>query len=405
MQFRLDKNRWLGLIGGVALLAYVGWMGGPYLRSVILRDAAVTSWINPTTSPIAGYVEPHLLYAGDRVGTDGVIAVIADPLADRTALARAEADLDRAQERRQASEQLVAVRESTVEARLALAKDYAEAFKHDLDLRITAVTASLSLTKQRLGLERLQAARLAQLAASGHGSLAAADAETQLVVELEKTMATLQSDFDRSTYRRSTAEEGTFLLDDGTDAAIGARSLEEARLALNQAKLDLALAQVDVELAGKILDAARSDYEKARSASVAAPPGALVWSQIIAPGSAVQPGSPVASWIDCGVLMVDAPISDVELSLLPKGARADVVFEGETKVRRGTVILTRGAAATVGRADLAAIAKGREAGVGQALIKLDASPEDIAACPIGQAAYVDFPDIGLIDVLRARLRL
>jgi multidrug resistance efflux pump len=405
MQFRLGKHRGLGLIGLVGLLAYIAWMGGPYLRSVILRDAAVTSWINPTTSPIAGYVGPHLLYAGDRVGADGVIAVIADPFADRSALARAEADLDRAQERRQALEQLVAVRESTVTARLALAKDYAEAFKHDLDLRITATTASLSLTKQRLGLERLQATRLAQLAASGHGSLAAADAETQQVAELEKTMATLQSDFDRSTHRRSMAEEGTFLLDDGTDAAVGARNLDEARLALNQAKLDLALAKVDVELARKILVAARSAYDKALSASVSAPSGALVWSLIIAPGSAVQPGSPVASWIDCSVLMVDAPISDVELSLLPKGAKADVVFEGETKMRRGTVILTRGAAATVGRADLAAIAKGREAGVGQALIKLDASPADIAACPIGQAAYVDFPDIGVIDVLRARLRL
>ena len=405
MQFRPGKNRWLGLIGLVGLLAYVGWIGGPYLRSVILRDAAVTSWINPTTSPIAGYIEPHLLYAGDRVGADGVIAVIVDPLADRSALARAEADLARAQERDKALEQLVTVRESTVEARQALAKDYAAAFKHDLDLRITAAAAGLSLMKQRLGLQRLQAGRLAQLAVKGNGSLAAADAETQQVAELEKTVATLQSDFDRSTQRRSMAEEGTFLLDDGTDAAVAARSLEEARLALNQAKLDFALAQVDVDLARKILGAAQSGYDKARSASVAAPPGALVWSEIIAPGSAVQPGSPVASWIDCGVLMVDAPISDVELALLPKGARADVVLEGETKVRHGTVILTRGAAATVGRADLAAIAKGREAGVGQALIKLDASPADIAACPIGQAAYVDFPDIGLIDVLRARLRL
>src|SRR6185437_10595226 len=127
MQFRLGRQRWLGLVGLAGLLAYIGWMGGPYLRSVILRDAAVTSWINPTTSPVAGYVGPHLLYAGDRVGADGVIAVIADPLADRSALARAEADLDRAQVRRQALEQLVAVRESTVEARLALAKDYAEA--------------------------------------------------------------------------------------------------------------------------------------------------------------------------------------------------------------------------------------------------------------------------------------
>lgn len=52
-----------------------------------------------------------------------------------------------------------------------------------------------------------------------------------------------------------------------------------------------------------------------------------------------------------------------------------------------------------------ALAKGHQAGVGQALIKLDASPADIVACPIGHAAYVDFPGVGLLDVMRARLRL
>jgi hypothetical protein len=51
------------------------------------------------------------------------------------------------------------------------------------------------------------------------------------------------------------------------------------------------------------------------------------------------------------------------------------------------------------------LAKGRYPGVGQALITLDPSTADIAACPIGQAAHVDFPGVGLLDVLRARLRL
>ena len=405
MRFRLGKRRLLGLVGLIGLLAYIGWIAGPYLRSVILRDAAVTSWINPTTAPIAGYVGAHPLYPGDRVGADGVIAVISDPLADRSALAKAEADLGRAKERRDALVQLVALRQSTVSVRAAAAETYAEAFKHDLDMRIAAASESLSLTKQRLALERLQAGRLTQLASTGHGSQAAADAETQLVVELQKTMTTLQSDLDRSTHRRNAAEAGTFLLDDGTDGAVAARGLAEARLALNQAELDLALARVDVELARKILGATQLAYEKAQSSPVTAPPNALVWSLITAPGDAVQPGAPIASWVDCGVLMVDAPVSDVELALLTKGAKADVVFEGETRVRHGTVVLTRGAASTVGRADLAAIAKGRDPGVGQALIRLDASPEDILACPIGQAAYVDFPGVGLLDVVRARLRL
>jgi hypothetical protein len=36
-------------------------------------------------------------------------------------------------------------------------------------------------------------------------------------------------------------------------------------------------------------------------------------------------------------------------------------------------------------------------------VKLEPSAVDIEACPIG-AAYVDFPEIGIIDMLRARLR-
>ncbi len=403
--FRLNTQRSAGLIALAALIIYIGWIGGPYLRSVILRDAAVTSWINPAPAPIVGYVGPRPLYPGERVGAEGRIAVIEDPLADRSALARAEADVKRAEQRLKAAEQLVLLRQSTVDARTTVAHAYAATFTQDLDTRIKAASGSLSVTSERLALERRQSDRLAKLAASGHGSQSAADAEAQLVLDLQKTVAGLQSELDRSTQRRSAAEKGTFLLDDGTDAAVASRALEDARLALHQAKLDLALDEVDVQLARNILPAARQAYDKALSAPVAAPPGALVWSLIAAPGAAVQPGAPVASWVDCGLMMVDAPVSDVELAVLPEGAQADVVLEGENRVRHGTVLVTRGAAATIGKADLAALAKGRYQGVGQALIKLESSPGDIKACPIGHAAHVDFPGVSLLDVLRARLRL
>src|SRR4249920_1497044 len=104
-------------------------------------------------------------------------------------------------------------------------------------------------------------------------------------------------------------------------------------------------------------------------------------------------------------MLVDVPVSDVELALLNKGAVANVVLEGEERVRRGTVVLTRGAAATIGREDLAAVAKGRYPGIGQVLVKLEPTPADIETCPVGRAAYVDFPQVGLIAILRARLRL
>ena len=69
------------------------------------------------------------------------------------------------------------------------------------------------------------------------------------------------------------------------------------------------------------------------------------------------------------------------------------------------MILTRGSAATIRGDDLAALAKGRTPGVGQAILALDATDQDRQRCPVGFAAYVDFPEIGLLDVVRARLRL
>jgi hypothetical protein len=97
-------------------------------------------------------------------------------------------------------------------------------------------------------------------------------------------------------------------------------------------------------------------------------------------------------------------VSDVELALLQTDSPARVVIEGDRQARNGKVYLTRGAAATLGADDLAALAKGRTSGTGQVLVELSPTPEDIEACPIGAAAYVDFPDIGVLDVLRARLR-
>ena len=192
---------------------------------------------------------------------------------------------------------------------------------------------------------------------------------------------------------------------DGADPDWAFRSrdvlqLELARItgALIEAEASLTKAQVDVKAAQDQLDlASRGD--------VTAPPGSMIRSMIVGAGAAVDVGTPVAQWVDCGKLLVDVPLSDVEVALLRTDTAAEVVLEGEKTVRAAKVILTRGAAATLGPADLAAIAKGRRPGVGQAILTLERSPEDAETCAIGQAAYVDFPGIGLVDILRARLRL
>jgi multidrug resistance efflux pump len=276
---------WAGL---AALLAYIAWIGAPYLRSVIVRDAAVTTWIAEASAPIAGYVNGKPLHAGDTVGSDGHVAMIENPLADRTPVVRAEADLDKARQRL---------------------------------LRLQELTANA-----------------------------------------------------------------------GPDPAA-------------RAGLDLADAQADAAATEKILASVKTTYENAHQQPVKAPPEAYIWSLVASPGDFVQAGARIATWVDCSVMLVDVPVSDVELALLPTDAPARVVIEGDRRIREGKVYLTRGAASTVGADDLAAIAKGRHAGIGQVLVELHPSPEDVEACPIGAAAYVDFPNIGIVDILRARLRL
>ena len=285
--FHFGRRFW-ALVGLAALLAYTAWIGAPYLRSVVVRDAAVTTWINATAAPIDGFLGDKPLHVGDSVGKDGLIATIENPLQDATPVVRAEADLNKAK---------------------------------------------------------------------------------QHVRGLQKLMTGLEAD------------------------------------AAARAAMELAEAEVEAESAERILASVKSAYEAAKFQPVKAPQDAYVWSLIASPGDFVRAGSPVATWIDCSIMLVDVPVSDVELALLRTDAPAHIVIEGDRKVRDGKVYLTRGAAATIGADDLAALAKGRHPGIGQVLVQFQPSAADIWECPIGAAAYVDFPDIGILDVLRARLRL
>src|ERR1700737_4055201 len=127
------KVRHLAWPGLAILLVYIGWIGAPYLRSVFVRDAALTSWINVTGAAISGNLDAKPLHPGDRVGADGRIAGIEDPRADSTALAKARADLARAEGRVAALDALADGLAEIIDERQATAAAYATAFKQDLD--------------------------------------------------------------------------------------------------------------------------------------------------------------------------------------------------------------------------------------------------------------------------------
>jgi len=404
MTIRGMSRRRIAVVGFAFALLYALWIAWPYLAAIVVRDAAVTTWVSVAAAPIGGYTT-NPLYPGARVGADGRIATIADSRADQRELARAHAELVHATANATAQQLLVDGLRSGIEAREKHATGYAATFGQDLDSAIAGAKASLVSLQQRLKLAQAEADRLAKLKASGLVSQSALDTTHANVATLEQQIAEANAALARVSKRQRASSSGVFLLEDGNNGNAAFQNLTDAKLRLVQAEASLTQYAAEREAAQGVLDAAQKAYDKSRSLDIAVPPGAMVWSLISGPGAAVQPGSPVVSWVDCRVLLVDAPVSDVEISLLRGGAAADVVIEGERKARRGSVMLTRGSAGTLGLPDLAAVAKGRRPGLGQVIVKLDAGADDMRDCPIGHAAYVDFPDVGILQIIRGRLRL
>jgi len=391
------------MLGLAGLLIYVVWIGWPYLHAIVVRDAAVTSWVSVTQAPIGGYtIKP--LYPGERTGDDGRIATVADPRANTTELTRARAELARAQARLSAQTALVAAARRALDVRATHARHFGETFTRDLEVTIANAGHNLVQLKRRLELESNEAARTETLVKGGMTSQSQVDAANAKITDSRRLIVETQNALDRASARLRAAKDGVFLLEDGTDANAPLQNLADARLRLLQAEDTVSQLRAEQEAAQLVVASTQAAYEKARSLDIVVPPGAMVWSLISSPGAPVQPGTAIASWVDCNIMLVDVPVSDVETALLHQGSVAHVVLEGERRTRTGTVILTRGSAGTLGNNDLAALAKGRRPGIGQVLVRLSPSPDDIKACPIGQAAFVDFPDVTVVDMVRARLR-
>jgi len=392
------------------VLAFLGllllsWQAAPYLQSVIVRDAAVTSWLNVATAPIDGMLEIRPRSVDGVVGPDGIIMVIRNDRLSRKTLTDAQIQVDgtaaRVKELRAFLDDIAELEKDRVE----LKSHYADVFRAELDEKITGIAREISVTRKRLGLINKIAGRHEKLLTKDAVSQAATDEAWLRVSDLELQLTKLEKNLAYARVRREAADNGVFISPDGDDPdwVRGARvelklQKKETRLALRQAEADLATARAALKVA-------QEDYARLAEGFVRAPAGSIVWNEMAAPGATVRSGEPVADWLDCSNLMIDVPVADAEVPLIKIGMEADVVLEGDSAVRHGQVLLTRGSAFTLGRNDLAVLAKGRTDGVAQVLLEFSHERKNFTTCPVGRAAHVDFPDIGVIDIIRARLRL
>jgi hypothetical protein len=253
--------------------------------------------------------------------------------------------------------------------------------------------------------ERTEAERQERMMQSGASSQTEADLARVRAIDREDQLSDARATLARAERRLAALDASAFLLFDESDAGDARRALDDTTLALAAARTDLAAVDASLQALEAAVALATDQFERAHEAAISAPAGAIIWSQIAGPNTEVPAGAPIATWVDCSLLLVDVPISDLEASLLAPGALAELAIEGETGTRTGRVLFTRGAAATLAHDDLAAVAKGRTPGTGQAIVEIEPVAADARNCPIGRAVFVNFPGVGVIDMIAARLRL
>ena len=401
LPIRLGRKGWIAVIAVLAVLPVAAAIHQP-LYVVLDRDAAVTSWLNVVTAPIAGTVEGLDTRAGQQVGKEGEVARIANYSIDRGNVIRAEGLERRAEVRlaqaSQYSERVTALATQWAERRAR----YAEGFRRDLDLDIQDLEQRLVLQRERVALSEAAATRRRTLRATGTGSQADEDTALSTQRENQVTLTQMSNALERSRERRRLAGQGVFLQQDGKEPEWSWRSIDESALEAARANRATSDAQEELNTTQSVLAKERLNLEASSTASIRVPAFMTIWSSAVSNNAYVNKGDQILSWIDCGKLLVDVPVTETLAALLREGMRAKVELEGDAEGRAATVLLTRGASSRLGGADLASVSRGHKAGTAQVVVALADSPS-IPGCPIGRRAFVSFPDVHLIDYIRAYL--
>ena len=392
-------------IGATFLLAmYATWIAGPYLHSIIVRDAAVTAWTHVVTAPIDGTITFESLAIGSKVGGSGLIAKIQNAHVSREPVDLAHLRLNVARAKEREAAQLLVEIEELENDRRATKANYANIFRSQLDTKISHYRKMIEHNEKRLAAMKTIAARKQTLASLGHSSVNDADETTLRLAEAEMALDEMRGQLSFLVERKTAAKSGLFIEGDGDNPGWALADRMPLKIEKKRVRESLQALQIEVLAAEEALDQAQANIRRLTEALVDTPANAILWRRMAVSGMSVTEGSPVAEWVDCSEILVDMPLSDAEAGLLEIGDQADVILEGETEQRSAEVLLIRGSGSQLDRKELAALAKGRRADTAQVILTLDTVDKDRITCPIGRAAHVDIKGVGLLDIVLARLR-
>ncbi len=344
------SKKWVYVISVLIFVAYVGWLIGPYLRSTIVRDAAVTTWSRAAVAPIDGNIATALPMVGNVVGEDGQVATIRNDLLlqEKTATEETRDRASLAESRIAEAKHYLANLDEIERARIAARDRLVKVFHAQLETEIANFRIEIAANASQIEVLQRIIDRNQSLVKRNVGSAASLDEELLRLAEMRSRQAKLEAALNFALLRDAAAEDGVYITDDGETPAWVLSGELEMRIEENRARHEMHAAEAALEEARKDIAVQRETLGRLTEANVTAPPGSIVLSVVVAPAATVSAGDPIIEWIDCSTLLVDVPVSDAEMPLIEHGSPAEIVLEGEPRVRAATVLLTRGSSATLG---------------------------------------------------------
>ena len=303
------RKRLFYFITVAAFVSYTAWMMMPYLRSAIVRDAAVTTWARAAVAPIAGRVATELPKAGDRVGEDGRVVLIRNDLLlqetravedTRDKVIELETQIEEAKE-------YLADLDQLDDQRLAALQRSADVFHNQLETQIASLRREIAVNAERVTVLQRIADRQQELVERGAGSPQNLDEAVLRVTHLTLRQAELENALEFALLRDHAAEDGIYLTEDGGTPEWVRHGELELQLARREARHELHAAEAALEEARKDLESEERTLMALREAAVEAPPGSTIFSVVVAPNATVAAGTKIVEWIDCAALMVDVP--------------------------------------------------------------------------------------------------
>ena len=342
---RVLRKRVVRVAMALFLIGAAGWAFLPYLTNRIAASAFVNSELVRVTAPFPGRLPATLPRQGDLINGSASLNLVEALSPDRRHLLDLQLQYALAKQTGElAHQQLDEI--ATIDVELA---KRSEAYRVALieQIRHEAVEAQverdgcLAELKQRseIGL------RMSTLTETGLAS-PIRSAEAHAIQEAASTRcAVAAARVDRIKVALNAAGQGVFLHDGASDVPYSQQQRD--RLVLRRQELEMRAVEESArvsQLAAEI-DAERERTARLDSYKPVLPPGFVVWSTAVSPGSAVVEGQTILDLADCAHRFVAVELPERDFEQIRKGDIAAVRLLGSNKWRQGLVQQIRGSAA------------------------------------------------------------